>query len=150
MKKANSIIFIIFIVLFIQILSISCKNGDTSNPGPAPTPIECTNSVGYPVDQNASSFLSTGYIAGNKFSVPSEITIHGLNVLLTRTSKCIIAVYGDNSDEPGTLLASTGVVTAKAGWNRFAIPDTVIPADTTFWLVATAEESAVKKYNTSI
>ncbi len=148
MKNAKSIIFIIFTVLFVQILSISCSNGgSTANPGPTPTPIECTNSVGYPIDQSYNTSLAAGYIGGNKFSVPSEITIHGLNALLTKTSKCIIAVYDDNSGEPGTLLASTGVVTGKAEWNRFAVPDTVIPSGQEFWIVCTSEVSAVEMYN---
>ncbi|QTH43644.1 hypothetical protein J4772_04200 [Cohnella sp. LGH] len=59
-----------------------------------------------------------------------------------------MALYSDNSGNPGTLLAETPEITLFNGWNQGTIPSTALTEGTPYWLVFVLSQTGnVLTYN---
>lgn len=54
-----------------------------------------------------------------------------------------VAIYSDNSNRPGSLLASSAIATATKGWNDVAVTSITIVAGTKYWLAFQTTASQV-------
>ena len=86
--------------------------------------------------------VGTETTTGNKFVATKAITGQNLSatnlnlyVASGAAGKVRMALYGDNSGNPGTLLAESPEVTLTNGWNRGVIPSTTLTENIPYWLV---------------
>ncbi|WP_391572443.1 hypothetical protein [Cohnella sp.] len=91
-----------------------------------------------------NNFVATKAIAGQ------DLTATNLNLYVASgaAGKVRMALYSDNSGNPGALLAETPEITLYNGWNQGTIPSTALTEDTPYWLVFVLSQTGnVLTYN---
>lgn len=139
MRKSFMIFSVLLVLCFVL---FSCSNNDSGSDPSAivtPVPTQCGVTVfGYETDANEGTGITAtcnaDYILANIFTASSSGRIDELRVKLNASSNFIAALYEDNGGEPGSLLASSGVISGTAGWNIADITDINITLGTKYWI----------------
>lgn len=97
--------------------------------------------MGYNADGGSTDSANSNYMNATRFVAPNSGTISALyarvgNVGSSPNNVSQMAIYSDSSNNPDSLLASSGSVALSANaWNLFAISSTPVTAGQTYWLV---------------
>ena len=87
----------------------------------------------------ASSNLSPSYIVATKFTATVTGTITEMRCNCATAGHIQLAVYSDNSNYPGSLLASATSTAVTNGTNTITFPNLVVIAGTAYWLAANTD-----------
>ncbi|HDQ25961.1 MAG TPA: hypothetical protein ENN43_04365 [bacterium] len=143
MKKG----FVVFLVLAgFGLVLLSC--GKKDEPA-SPSSDGCSYAFGYNLNDDNMDWQGN-YLAGNDFTMSGDMVIKRLSLKAANAGKIAMAIYADNgSGVPGALIAETGVINGRAGWNHAAIPEAALENGSKYWLIAISQNTSVMTSRTA-
>jgi hypothetical protein len=88
----------------------------------------------------------SGYFRFDKFTAVATGSITEFRIKAGASVNVRVALYSDNSGQPGTLLNSVAGTPVTSGWNTIAFPSTSIVSGTVYWLATITEGTGGTKY----
>jgi hypothetical protein len=89
----------------------------------------------------ANMLVLTRYVAEQTGNVTE------IKVKANASGNVKLAIYADNSGEPGSLIVSTGSNAVVAGWNTISITSTALSKDTYYWVAVKLDADGAAMYN---
>jgi len=134
--------FILFVFVLTAVTAFFIACGDKSPAAPKADP--CGIVFGDILDDDISYWNSDNLLA-LAYTPDSGKEINRLGVKLNADTNYILAIYDDNSGEPGDVLAQTSEQSGITGWNEAALASPVLlSAGVKYWVVSIAESAPIK------
>jgi hypothetical protein len=104
----------------------------------------CVFVLGNPNTGTYSGSNSYAKVFADHYTPSTSVTINSISVGVANATNYWAAIYTDNVNAPGTLIASTGPQYAPAaGWNTASISQQTLTAGTQYWLVVSAQSANI-------
>jgi parallel beta-helix repeat protein len=94
-------------------------------------------------DATANSALTAGYVSLTRFQAVASGSVVTLKVKSDRSANVKVAIYNDNSGNPGALLNAVTSTPIVAGWNNISIASTTVTLDAYYWLAINSDTTIV-------
>jgi hypothetical protein len=104
--------------------------------------------LGADLDTSSSGNNFSNYVSLCKFTAEATGSVTSIGVKCSGNGNVKVAIYADNSGQPGSLLNAVNTSTpVSSGWNAITIPTTAITIGTSYWLAVACDSSGVLYYH---
>jgi hypothetical protein len=103
--------------------------------------------IGAASDINDNGYHIANMICLTRFQAEATGTVTEIRIKAGASGNVKVAIYGDSSGNPDTLINSTGSSAVSAGWNTISITPTAITEGTYYWLGVKTSVINAARYN---